>query len=175
MKNIFILLLISIISILLLNSCISESNLEIPDKMPDDFSIYYSCSYNPDQPNALDTYKDKLYKDLILDGIATVDYKINEEKLQEIYEMLKSCEIYKIRQDMNSQTLTGSGGIMYSPCEKYVISFTINSCDYTVTGDSTAFIYPAGKDFKAFCNYMKEFIKSTEEYKSFPDARGGYD
>lgn len=145
------------------------------EKMPEDFTIWFSYSIDPDRPNALDTSKGRIYKDLIMDGVVESYFTISEEALSEIYQKLREFEINKISKDMTSINLAKSGNIMMSPCVKYLIVFRVDDVEYTVTGDSTAFLYPEGKNLKKFCDYMTEFLQATEEYQSLPKAVGGYD
>ena len=173
-------LLIIFISTIILVSCGKEDINKIPSKMPNDFALSFSYGIDKNQLNTLDTYKGTIQKDLILDGIADTDYLINEDNLKKIYSMVRQCRIYEITKNMTSENLTTTNErFSIAPCTYYNINLTIKGKEYNVAGDATVFSYKdtniQAKDFCEFVTYITQYLESTQEYKSLPEANGGYD
>jgi len=148
--------------------------------MPSDFAISFSYGMNDNRLNFLDTYKGIIQKDLISDGIATVDYVVPKDDLKEIYAQICEFKINKITKSMTSENLAFmNSGIRIIPCTKYYIAFTAEGVEYNITGDETATSYinknKEAKNFCTFISYMLDYISSTEEYKSLPKANGAYE
>lgn len=150
---------------------------EMPVSMPQDFAIYFRWGIGV---NEYDTYNGKLTKDLISAGSAETKLTVSQETLQEIYSQLLENDIILIGQYMSSENLHGwwEGYFDQTPCATYQIRFHINGKEYKVEGDETAYAYVEKRDtarrFCAFVDYMKELATNTEEYKSLPEAEGGY-
>ncbi len=172
--------LIIFISTIILVACSKEDNNTILSNIPNDFALSFSYGIDKSQLNILDTYKGTIQKDLILDGLADIDYLINEDNLEKIYSMIRQCRIYEITKNMTSENLTTTDErIAIEPCTYYNINFTINGTEYNVAGDSTVFSYKdtniQAEDFCTFIAYIIQYLESTQEYKSLPEANGGYD
>ena len=172
--------LIIFISTMILVSCSKKDIDTIPSIMPNDFALSFSYGVDESQLNILNTYKGTIQKDLILDGIADIDYLINEENLEKIYSMIRQCRIYEITKTMTSENLTTTNErISIEPCTYYNINFTIKGTEYSVAGDATVFSYKdtniQAKAFCEFLTYIIQYLNSTQEYKSLPEGNGGYD
>jgi hypothetical protein len=62
------------------------------------------------------------------------------------------------------------------PNTEYKITFTIDGASYTVTGDATAWDENASAaHFCQFADFMRDLYLNTAEYKTLPEAEGGYD
>lgn len=147
--------------------------------MPDDFDIYYSEWINVDNKNIFDTYNGYIQKDLITAGTSKVKYSATKEVLDSIYQEIIKLNVCSIDKEMTSSKLTKTNSIVgMSPCTYYEINFTIDGKKYTILGDETSDLYinenEQANSFCSFIQFMKNLIHSTEEYKSLPEAEGGY-
>ena len=85
-----------------------------------------------------------------------------------------------ITKEMTSAQLTNDNTmIAVTPLTRYLIQFTANGQAYTVSGDYTARAYIAENNeaarFITVADYLYHVMTDSEEYKSLPEAEGGYD
>lgn len=158
-------LLIAIISF----SC-SENSTESDKPVPQNVKILYKYSFK----NELNTFTQKLTKDLVLNGTITVDFRLTEAEQNNILDMANQTGFFSLP-DSLLQTYTDSTAvkimpdpgiqylkIKYGGKEKEVYWYMINSFpqEYARLLKLTALI--------------NEIIESKKEYKELPPARGGY-
>ena len=181
MKKIACFILLLLLIFTLFGCETTGGNLEVTSSntsndTPSDFAIYYSDWIV--NKNILDTYEGYIQKDLIENGVDRVDYDISDDILQSIYDKIIELDLCSIDKEMTSANLTTSDKIYgVEPCTHYEIKFTINGKIYTITGDETANSHKNNENAKSFCefiSFMRQIIISTDEYKSLPEAQGGY-
>ena len=175
-----IVFLIIFLSTILLVACSKEDNNTLPITMPNDFAISYSYGIDKSQLNIIDTYKGTIQKNLVLDGIADIDYLISENDLEKLYSSIRECKIHEITLNMTSKNLATNNSFMATfPCVYYYINFIINGIEYNVVGDNSVFGYintnKQAENFYTFVTYITGYLASTQEYKSLPEMNGGYD
>ncbi len=170
-----------LIAFLLIFLCFSiaacSPKTELSADCPEDFAICFEWGIGT---NIYDTYEGKLVKDLITNGSAETALSVDQETLDEIYTALHAARLDTIGIHMDSEHLAKpwESTFMQTPCSSYRIRFRIDGKEYTVTGDETAYAYvdknSQAKRFCDFVDFMIELAKSTPEYKSLPEAEGGY-
>ncbi len=183
-KKLSILIAVYILMFILISCTNSEPNNSAQTTydskiMPADFDIYFSEWINADNKNIFDTFNGYIQKDLISAGTAKVKYTATEEVLDSIYQEIIKLNMCSIDKEMTSSKLTKTNSIVgISPCTYYEINFTINGKKYTILGDGTSDYYKneneQANSFCSFIQFMKNLIHATEEYKSLPEAEGGY-
>jgi len=143
-----------------------------PAAMPDDFALHFEIGINPVQMNVINFGADgKITKDLVMNGTAGCAYSCPKEDLEAIYAKM---------QELSIPYLTGnfvSDSVAVTPNTVFLIRYTMNGREYTVSGDgSTGLMESAdAADLELFRVYLVEFMMNTDEYKSLPEAEGGYD
>ena len=144
------------------------------------FAICYSSWYIAEQKNIYDTVAGYIQKDLITEGIATVDYTPDDETLVAVWNKVSELDLLSIDRMMISTVLADSDEVFeMEPCMQYEIIIQINGTEYTIKGDETAWYYRGTDEqadsFSAFVSFMNQLMKNTAEYQSLPEAVGGYD
>lgn len=181
MKNIFISTLFIMISAVFF-SCGSRELLKssLPEEMPDDFAIVWEDWIEESNKNVFDTYKGYIQKDLITAGTARAEFTPSEEVKSEIYSMVRECALDKISRNLTSSELVGDRGEVVDviPCTYYNVTFTALGNTYTISGDYTMSEYISEEEdaanFWNFIQFMSNLYRSVDEYKSLPEAEGGY-
>lgn len=172
MKKVILILLL----LALLAGC-ADSKVQYPEQMPEDFAIRYSWAIGPE--NVYDTYEGILQKDLVLDGIAVMEFEPDREELEQIYQKIRELDIASIDREMTAAQLAkGDEMVAMTPLTVYKIQFTINGSIYDLNGDATASCYPKDKDavrFMEFVEFMRDIMVNNREYKQMPKHNGGYD
>lgn len=143
----------------------------VPKDRPDDFVIYFAFGINPEQLNILNTYDQIITKDLVMKGTASADFIIPEEDLDRIYSELYELQIYMLPEKIVSSSV----GV--TPNTEFTVRFIIDRVEYSISGDATTeFADTTAADrLVAFRDFLMEYMYSTAEYKSLPEAEGGYD
>lgn len=93
--------------------------------------------------------------------------------------MVRECSLDKIKKNLTSTELAQGDEITFvEPCTYYKVTFTALGKTYTVSGDYTMRDYVnKNKDAENFWNFIvfiRDIYRSTDEYKSLPEAEGGY-
>lgn len=170
MKKLFTLFLCGL---LLLTACGNR----MPEGVPDDFAVYYAMGIDTTQMNILDTYESYIQKDLIMDGTAKTEYTPSDEVILAIYNKIVELELWKLPADVRPDDR------IIEPTTYFEIRFTINGRTYEILADSTIshstwlnknITAEEGETIQKFCIFMMNILMETEEYKSLPETRGGY-
>lgn len=171
------LLLATIISFL--SGCNKIDNQSgVTEKAPWDFAIHFETWIDEERKNVLNTYEGYIQKDLIQNGIDQRDYKIKKADLDEIYH--KIYTIKDIKQEMTTENLSQDGKMIgMSPMSYYMIAFRLDGVTYIIKGDKTSSYYidssTKAAAFWEAVDFLSNFMRSTDVYKSMPEAVGGYD
>ena len=156
---------------LLLTACGNR----MPEGVPQDFAVYYADWINENQPDIFDTYEGYIQKDLIMDGTAKTDYTPSEEEITAIYDKIVELKLWTMPNDVRSDIE------LIQPMTYMEIRFTADGKTYEILADTTVFhgynedIEPEDAEkVGEFCIFMQKLMMETEEYKSLPESRGGY-
>ncbi len=143
---------------------------------PADFAIRFESQIGG-VPNILDTFDGFIQKDLVLavPNKAKTTYTPTEAELQYLWYLVESNGITSMPADMHA-VQTGDVHVAVEPNTEYTITVRANGRTYTVRGDSvTGMVEGEGNArFKSFVGHMYNFMTSTGQWKSLPQAQGGY-
>lgn len=143
---------------------------------PADFAIRFSAKIG-EAANVLDTFDGYIQKDLVLavPNKAKTDYTPSEAELQYLWYLVESKGITSMPSDMHPKE-TGDYYVQVCPDTEYEITVRANGYTYTVTGNSATGMYGGemNERFQSFVGQMYNFLQSTGQWKSLPDAKGGY-
>ncbi len=143
---------------------------------PADFAIRFESQIGL-VPNVLDTFEGYVQKDLVsaVPNKATTKYKPSEVELQYLWYLVESYGIMDMPADMHPQQ-TGDIEVAVTPNTEYVIRVRANGYTYAIRGDTVTGMVEGEQNaqFKAFVGKMYNFMVSTGQWKSLPEAEGGY-
>lgn len=170
----------TLISLCQAYTAVQKMNTSLPKEMPEDFSVRFEMWIIEGRKNILDTREGFIQKDLVANGIAAAGIDAENLPMEEIYSKLKLLCMDMITKEMTSAQLTNDNTMVdVSPLTRYSIQFTASGKAYTVFGDDTARAYIAENDeaarFIMAADYLSNVMIYSDEYKSLPEAEGGYD
>ena len=143
---------------------------------PADFAIRFESRIGG-VPNVLDTFDGYIQKDLVLavPNTATCDYAPTEAELQYLWYLVESHGITSMPSDMHP-VQTGDIHVAVTPNTEYTIKIRANGYTYTIRGDAVTGMVEGKKNaqFRAFVGKMYNFMVSTGQWRSLPEAQGGY-
>ena len=150
---------------------------------PEDFAIHFETWIDGSQRNILDTYEGYIQKDLIFDGISKKDYNPSYVERCQLYQFVIGFE-HRTDWDFSKEVTYDNYSdeeisVSMNPLTKYYLKFTANGKTFEISGDATA---SECTDQSAEAAYFMQairgianFYRNTEEYKSMPEAEGGYE
>ncbi|MBE6652937.1 MAG: hypothetical protein E7610_05940 [Ruminococcaceae bacterium] len=143
---------------------------------PDDFAIHFESQIG-DVPNVLDTFDGYVQKDLVLakPNKAKTDYEPTEAELQYLWYLVESHGVLSMPSDMHP-VQTGDIHVAVTPNTEYTVRIRAGGYTYTIRGDTVTGMIEGEQNaqFHAFVGEMYNFMISTGQWKSLPDADGGY-
>ena len=144
---------------------------------PADFAIRFESQIGG-VPNILDTFDGFIQKDLVLavPNKAKTTYTPTEAELQYLWYLVESNGITSMPADMHA-VQTGDIQVAVEPNTEYTITVRANGRIYTVRGDSVTGMVEGERNarFRSFVGHMYNFMVSTGQWKSLPQAQGGYE
>ncbi len=168
----FACLVLFLCGLLLFTACGGKT---MPEGVPEDFAVYYADWINENQPDIFDTYEGYIQKDLIMDGTAGTEYTPSEEVITAIYDKIVELELWKLPENLRAESE------VIQPMTYMEIRFTADGKTYEILADTTIFhgmnenLDPDDAEKAGeFCIFMQKLMMETEEYKSLPESRGGY-
>ena len=150
---------------------------------PEDFAIHFETWIDGSQRNILDTYEGYIQKDLIFDGISKKDYNPSYVERCQLYQFVIGFE-HRTDWDFSKEVTYDNYSdeeisVSMNPLTKYYLKFTANGKTFEISGDATA---NECTDQSAEAAYFMQtirgianFYRNTDEYKSMPEAEGGYE
>ena len=150
---------------------------------PEDFAIHFASWIDGNQRNIIDTYEGYIQKDLIFDGISKKDYNPSYVERCQLYQFVIGFE-HRTDWDFSKEVTYDNYAdeeisVAMDPLTKYYLKFTANGKTFEISGDATA---SECTDQSAEAAYFMQairgianFYRNTEEYKSMPEAEGGYE
>lgn len=162
-------MLANLFIILCLFFTLYNSNFE---KSSDDFNFLLLYGYNGD--NSINTFNNRLTKDLVINGNQTIKFKMPKEKKDEIYQLIIKNKINEL-----PETIESKGFICY-PSNKLYLKYSINGETKTVSWDTAFWREDERLDDNQNCflNFVKQitdYIHNTDEYRKMSPTKGGYD
>lgn len=153
---------------------------KMPDNMPDDFQItYFFGVEQAEQHSGIDTQNKSIQKDLVLDGLVTSSFSINDEKLESIYDLLREIDIasypsnYKPPYMENPPKDTER---FVTPSFVYDLWIQYDGNEYSLYWhDSNASEIDEAVELRKCLEEIKTIIRSLEAYKELGEPNGGYD
>ena len=144
---------------------------------PADFAISFTAQIG-NVPNVLDTFEGYIQKDLVsaVPNEASCDYEPTEAELQYLWYLVEAYEITSMPPDMHP-VQTGDTHVVVIPNCEYTVTVRANGRTYTVKGDMTTGMVQGkyNKQFQSFVGHMYNFMVSTGQWRSLPEANGGYE
>ena len=131
----------------------------------------------------MDTYEGYIQKDLIFDGISKKDYNPSYVERCQLYQFVIGFE-HRTDWDFSKEVTYDNYSdeeisVSMNPLTKYYLKFTANGKTFEISGDATA---NECTDQSAEAAYFMQtirgianFYRNTDEYKSMPEAEGGYE
>ena len=150
---------------------------------PEDFAIHFASWIDGNQRNIIDTYEGYIQKDLIFDGISKKDYNPSYVERCQLYQFVLALE-HRTELDF-SKSVTYDNyadeeiSVSMDPLACYYLKFTANGKTIEISGDATANECTDQSEEAAYfmeaVRGIANFYRDTEEYKSMPEAEGGYE
>ena len=150
---------------LVLSGCSAMSN-ELPEEKPDDFN--FSLKFGITAANELNTYENTFTKDLIEAGTVMTEMVLTDEEMEIIYEKFRYADVVGLPE-------VEGGDIWQDPYDQFQLVMTVADKEYRLHWDHAS---PSKEKYRweEVMIFLKEDIRfSKEEYKSLPEAVGGYD
>ncbi|QOY38062.1 hypothetical protein AWH56_011270 [Anaerobacillus isosaccharinicus] len=148
-----------------LDSNAVESNVQ---SMPNDFN--FSVQFGVNRRNEINTFEDKVTKDLIENGTATTKIALTDEEMAMVYQKMKDIIIIE-RKELIPKT-----NCMKEPHEEDEWNIRINGKTITLS-ISGAYCEPTtdATQLIELRNYVFNIVKNKVEYKELPASKGGYE
>lgn len=162
LKTRYITIVSVILSFIMLIGCTGSQQAE--NHSPDDFNFMFS--YGVNAKNKLNTFEHTFTKDLIMDGLIDVPFALTDEEKQRIYEKMQDIALFDYPEY--------STGVLSEPSQGYIFIIERNGEQQTIGWSGGFTREKRDRDFQSLVNMIIEIIESHEEYKSLPEASGGY-
>ncbi len=159
----FILLLFMCIS---LTGCDYSASEESIPPMPEDFN--FKLKYGVNSIHEIDTFNDRVVKDLVDNGTAEASISLQKEEMEIIYKQMMALDIMEIELQNDN-----SGRGEWDAISKWHIEMNgeTNSFYYnTLFGTSQLEI-----ELFELEKTIHKMIEKKPEYKELPEASGGYE
>lgn len=139
----------------------------MPGEMPDDFA--FSVAFGVGSKNRVDTFNNRVTKDLISDGTVTIDLELSEEEMTEIYQLMRDINI------MNIGQLIPKSDCRLEPHDTDIWRIQVNGeiQEFTWTNQYCELTKDA-QELLDLRNQIYFIVKAKDEYKALPEATGGY-
>lgn len=167
MKRFIYIYVILIISSVITAGCSKDSSDKMEQDLPSDFN--FRLIYGTYGKQEIDTFHDKVTKDLVADDTIEANIALTEQEMKQIYDKMISIDI------MGELDLEKEKECLSQP--ESISSWTIQ-----MNGITKSFYY------KSYCDFPKDVLKlkkleddihsiitNKEEYKKLPEANGYYE
>ena len=164
MKQIF---LSVFIMALLVTGCNEKEN-NMPEEMPSDFD--FLVQFGVQSKNEINTFDNIVIKDLIAEGTASTEISFTKEEMKKIYQKMREINIMEPKELIPEKI-----NCMQTPYGEDKWKVKLNgetqtlywNGEYCETTDDA-------KQLIELRNYILDIVKSKDEYKKLPEAKGGY-
>ena len=151
---------------LILASC--NANNQMLENKPSDFN--FVLNYGVDAKNQLDTQKELFTKDMVMDPSVTTTLKLTDEEMNEIYTLMKNINIFNYPNNFNSYSHSRR-----TPYSTYSFKIIVNGKEKNINWkDEGASDNKDAVDLRNLIIRIQEIVRSKDEYKKLPEAKGGY-
>jgi len=164
MKRMFILILSLII---LLIGC-GQAGPDMPEEMPEDFD--FSVRFGITARNEINTFEDRVTKDLIANGTATAQLSLTEDEMKGVYERMKKIRILR---DLRLEARDGCLQVPYEE-EYWTIQIDGEIREYYWTQEKCTLTKDA-QQLRELRQTIFNIVKQKSAYQELPEAVGGYD
>lgn len=164
MKQIFL----PVFIIVLFASSCNEKENNMPKEMPSDFN--FLVQFGVQSKNEINTFENIVIKDLIEEGTVSTEISFTEEEMKKIYQKMREINILDPEELKPEKT-----NCVQTPYEEDKWKIELNNETNTLywTGEYCEITDYAQQLFE-LRNYILDIVKSKDEYKKLPEAKGGY-
>ena len=153
---------------------------EMPELLPIDFQIIFTFGVEQaNQHDGINTQDGTVQKDLVLDGLAISSIKVNEQNLEEIYNLLKDINVISYPDNYKPPYMENppEDTIRYvTPSNVYNVWIKYDGKEYSLYWhDTNASEIEEANILREALEEIKKIIRSFEEYKDLGEPNGGYD
>ncbi|MBI9012509.1 MAG: hypothetical protein JEZ08_09805 [Clostridiales bacterium] len=161
------------------NSTLRDSNT-MPDKMPSDFQIVFTFGVEQaNQHSGINTVEGTIQKDLVLDGLASLDIVISGTDLEKIYELIQKSNIVSYPKNYKPAYMENppkDSSRMVTPSNVYKLWIQYDNTEYSLYWhDSNASEIEEAIILREALEEIKKIIRSLDEYDDLGQSNGGYD
>jgi len=164
MKNKFTLIIIAVV-VLAITGFFILKQINFPLKSaPANFNLIFR--YGIGAKNELNTFSQTYTKDMIMDPLVTVDFKLTDKELEDIYQKMNDLKLFDKKEEPAKENMD------VTPCSSYYLKIQSGS-DQKELSWSDCYGKISDK-LQQFTDYIIKIIESKEEYKALPKSKGGY-
>ncbi len=165
MKNLISKIFITLIFIIIV-SCSS-----LNDSMDEQYiNIHMHYGFQ----NEVNTFTDKLTKDLVLDGTITVDFSFTTEEQFRIEEMIYLYNFYSLSDSIRYIPIDSISAVESPNPGIQFLRVKHNDKDKIVYWSYPLPNNNEGKSILEIYNFIREIIESKPVYQNLPESKGGY-
>lgn len=146
-----------------------ESKNNMPEKIPSDFE--FSVQFGIQSKNEINTFKNFVRKDLIVDGTARTEIFFTQEEMERIYQKMREINIME-----SKELIPDKSSCMQTPYgeDKWRIQLNDEIITFHWSGEFCDRTEDAW-DLIELRDYIFSIVKNKEAFVNLPDAVGGYD
>ncbi|WP_219836129.1 hypothetical protein [Paenibacillus sp. R14(2021)] len=128
----------------------------------------FSFKYGVMTKNVLNTFDNKYTKDLVQNGVVTVDFVITKEDKRKIYDYMNDIDIFSYPNEVEGNKM--------DPASGYILEVQYDGKKKVINwiGGFKEDI-DQHQEFKGLTNLIIEVIEKNEVYKSLPKSNGAYE
>jgi hypothetical protein len=163
-------LLVFIVFVLMVTACSANKsqNGKLPEKKPLDFG--FVLNYGVEAKNQLDTEKGTYTLDMVTEPSVTINLKLSEEEINEIYTLMKKLDILSYPDVFNPKSNT-----MQTPFSTYSMKIIVDGKKKDIYWkDENVSESKVAVRLRDLINRIHEIVIGKEEYKKLPQPKGGY-
>lgn len=155
----------------LLVDVLSDVNLEnnMPEEMPNDFDFLVQFGFQ--SKNEINTFENIVIKDLIAEGTVSTEISFTQEEKKKIYQKMREINIMEPKELIPEET-----NCVQTPYGEDKWKVKLNGETQTLyrTGKYCETTDHA-KQLIEIRNFILDIVKSKDEYKKLPEAKGAYE
>ena len=146
-----------------------KDSIILKEELPTDFRMIFA--YGVGAKNKLDTFEGKYTMDMIQDPSMTVNFKLDKEQLQIIYNKMQNIDFFEYPSSFNPVT---NGEV--TPFQTYYFKVRVNGIINEIRWEDKHFSEEIkAKKLRELIQLITIMIQDSPEYKLLPQPRGGYD
>jgi len=142
-----------------------QKNNNSTEIYPTDFNFIFS--YGVLKKNQLNTLNNSFTKDLIIDGLKTIELKMTEAEKKQIFMYMEEINLFEYSNEIEGMRLNPESG--------YEFDITYNGIEKKVRWIGEFNNTQRDNEFKNLTKMIIEIIKAKDEYKELPETNGYYE